>query len=74
MQLMAATVDEHGVVRIADVAATAQTATQQWSVVRARLIEKGYIEPVSHGALRCSQPGFLDYVARQSPPPAQRAG
>ena len=65
LQLMANTTDGRGIARIADIARSAQTSTQQWSVIRARLISRGVIEPTGHGELQCSQPGFLDYVVRQ---------
>jgi AAA ATPase domain len=64
--LMAKVVNALGIARIADIASAANTTTQQWSVIRARLISKGVIEPAAHGELRCSQPGFLTYVEHQS--------
>jgi hypothetical protein len=65
LQLMAATADDSGICRIASIAAAANGTTQQFSVVRSRLIAKGLIEPSAHGELRCPQPGFLRYVAEQ---------
>jgi len=66
LRLMATSANAIGIARIADIASAAGTATQQWSVIRARLIGRGVIEPAAHGELRCSQPGFLGYVAKQS--------
>jgi Mn-dependent DtxR family transcriptional regulator len=36
------------------------------SVPRERLIEKGVIEPVGHGLVRFTLPGFGDYVRDRS--------
>jgi hypothetical protein len=66
LALMARVANAVGIARIADIAAAANTTTQQWSVIRARLIGRGVIEPAAHGELRCSQPGFLTYAASQS--------
>src|SRR3954471_22072121 len=66
LKLMAATSNAIGIARIADIASAAHTTTQQWSVIRARLIGRGVVEPAAHGELRCSQPGFLAYVAQQA--------
>ncbi|MDQ4054209.1 MAG: ATP-binding protein [Actinomycetota bacterium] len=37
------------------------------SVPRERLIEKGVIEPVGHGLVRFTMPGFADYVRDRAP-------
>jgi predicted transcriptional regulator len=41
-------------------------STQAISVPRERLIEKGVIEPVGHGLVRFTLPGFAPYVRERA--------
>jgi FixJ family two-component response regulator len=50
----------------AQIAATLGTDTRSISVPRERLIEKGVIEPVGHGLVRFTMPGFAGYVRERS--------
>ena len=50
----------------AQIAATLGTDTRSISVPRERLIEKGVIEPVGHGLVRFTMPGFAAYVRERS--------
>lgn len=54
----------------ASIAAGLGQSSSAISVPRERLIEKGVIEPVGHGLVRFTLPGFADYV-RGLPPPGQ---
>ena len=56
-----AAVDRENVSRAA-IAAQLGQASRSISVPRERLIEKGVIEPVGHGLVRFTMPGFADYV------------
>jgi len=49
----------------AQIAATLGQDTRAISVPRERLIEKGVIEPVGHGLVRFTLPGFAVYVRSQ---------
>jgi len=46
----------------AEIAATLERPTQALGVPRERLIDKGIIEPVGHGELRFTMPGFDRYI------------
>lgn len=48
----------------ADIAAALGQSTTSISVPRERLIDKGVIEPVGHGLVRFTLPGFADFVRR----------
>jgi hypothetical protein len=50
----------------AAIAALLGQASRSISVPRERLIEKGVIEPVGHGLVRFTMPGFADYVRRRA--------
>jgi AAA ATPase-like protein len=50
----------------AQIAAALRTDTRSISVARERLIEKGVIEPVGHGLVRFTMPGFAAYVRRRN--------
>jgi hypothetical protein len=50
----------------AQIAAALGTDTRSISVPRERLIEKGVIEPVGHGLVRFTMPGFAAYVRRRN--------
>lgn len=60
MRAMAALGD--GPVRRGDIAARLGVATEELSVARARLIDKGLVEAVGHGLLTFTIPGFALYV------------
>jgi hypothetical protein len=51
----------------AAIAAELGQASRSISVPRERLIEKGVIEPVGHGLVRFTMPGFADYVRDRAP-------
>jgi hypothetical protein len=50
----------------AQIAAALGTDTRSISVPRERLIEKGVIEPVGHGLVRFTMPGFAAYVRHRN--------
>lgn len=60
MRAMAALGD--GPVRRGDIAAGLGVATEELSVPRARLLDKGLIEAAGHGLLTFTIPGFAQYV------------
>jgi hypothetical protein len=61
-----AAVGTDNVSRAAIAAELGQTSSSI-SVPRERLIEKGVIEPVGHGLVRFTMPGFADYVRDRAP-------
>jgi AAA ATPase domain len=65
LRAMAAAGD--GNVSRAQIAGTLGVSSQAISVPRERLIEKGVIEPVGHGLVRFTLPGFGDYVRERAP-------
>lgn len=56
-----------GNVTRAAIAAGMGVSSQAVSVPRERLIEKGVIEPVGHGLVRFTLPGFGEYVRERAP-------
>lgn len=65
LRAMAAAGD--GNVTRAAIAAAMRVSSQAVSVPRERLIEKGVIEPVGHGLVRFTLPGFGEYVRDRAP-------
>ena len=57
-----------GNVSRAQIATTLGQDSRAISVPRERLIDKGVIEPVGHGLVRFTLPGFADYVRRRDEP------
>ncbi len=57
-----------GNVSRADIASALGQDSRAISVPRERLIDKGVIEPVGHGLVRFTLPGFADYVRRRDEP------
>jgi Mn-dependent DtxR family transcriptional regulator len=49
-------------VRRGDIAASLGVATEELSVARARLLDKGLVEAAGHGLLTFTIPGFAQYV------------
>jgi hypothetical protein len=66
MQAMAGLGD--GPVRRADVAAAVGVTSDELSVPRARLIDKGLVEVAGHGELDFTIPGFAEYVRARTDP------
>lgn len=58
--------DPDGVASTADVSAVLAVDTRRWSMARRSLIDKGLVEPVAHGLLRFTMPGFGEFVAAQT--------
>ncbi|GAA2132920.1 ATP-binding protein [Nocardioides bigeumensis] len=65
---MAASVPDEGNVSRAQIAAALGQDSRAISVPRERLIDKGVIEPVGHGLVRFTLPGFAAFVRRRGEP------
>ena len=53
-----------GVATTGDISTVLGVQARQWSMARQSLIDKGMIEPVGHGRLRFTMPGFAGFVAK----------
>ena len=63
-----------GPVQRADIARHLNATTEDLSVPRARLLDKGLIEAAGHGKLEFTIPGFADYVRRHVSGTAEAQG
>jgi hypothetical protein len=70
---MAVTQDESGVSRTDAIAGVIGRTSQQFSLARAKLIDKGLIEAVGHGQLAFTVPGFERFVRAQATVPNESA-
>lgn len=62
MVAIAQVVDVDGVAQTRGITAVTRRTTPQLSSARQSLIDKGLVEPVGHGRLRFTMPGFAEFV------------